>query len=77
MSATVQYYTLFTQLHACRISSPDHNAHQLHEGLVQAVKEVAKWPALLPHPAQHEAKSYGEHHQAQSIDSIAGVWGGH
>ena len=75
---TVKYLSCYYSLYLMsQLSSPDDNAHQSHDGFVQAVEEVAQRPSLLPHPAQHEAEGCGEHHQAQSIDPTAGARCGH
>lgn len=56
--------------------SPHDYSNQPHDGFIETVKEVLEGLSLLPHAADDQTETHGEHHQAQSIDSINCPWHG-
>lgn len=49
---------------------PHNYSHKPHDGLIERVKEVFEGLTLLLHVPDDQTKAYGEHHQAERIDSI-------
>lgn len=50
--------------------SPDNDAHQPHNSLIEAVEEVPQDSALVFHSANDQPKGHREDHKAQGIDAI-------
>lgn len=55
--------------------SPDNDAHQPHNSLIEAVKEVPQDSALVFHATNDQPKGHREDHKAQGIDAIS--WARH
>lgn len=50
--------------------SPDDDAHQPHNSLIEAVEEVPQNTAFVLHATNDQPKGHREDHKAQGIDAI-------
>lgn len=50
--------------------SPDNDAHQPHNSLIEAVEEVPEDSALVFHATNDQPKGHREDHEAQGVDAI-------
>lgn len=53
---------------------PHDYGDQPHDGFIETVKEVLEGLSLFPHAPDDQTEAHGEHHQAESIDSINRPW---
>lgn len=52
---------------------PHDDGDQTHDGLIEGVKKVPEYLALLLHIPNDQAKTHGEHDQSEGVDSTCGA----
>lgn len=53
---------------------PHDYGDQPHDGFVETVKKVLEGLSLFLHAPDDQTEAHGEHHQAQSVDSVHRPW---